>query len=260
MDPKIDSTPKQFCLSNRSAQAAGPGYVSFSVRGWTQRVREAIQTYTQEVGKRYRKIAKSIPESAEKVTKSRTKSTQNGPKTKPRGARSQSSLSKMPWKASGGRFHRYPAPAEGQLGGQNRRKTVKKQYKKSLNFWSHLWCEKSSKMVPKILKNRSQNCPKSDSEGSRNKKQEKCKNEQPSIVFGTFLLSAGVENPTKFFKKWCRKRDQNQVRFWSRFFEDFGGFWSHLGSQNRPKMDEKRHQKTERFLDEAGRPDDHQKQ
>ena len=108
-------------------------------------------------------------------------------------------------------------------------------------------------MVPKILKNRSQDAPKSPSEESRNKNQEKCKNEQPSIVFGTFLLSAGVENPTNFLKKWCRKRDQNQVRFWSRFSKDFGGFGNDLGIQSRPKMEEKRHQKTERFLDEVGR-------
>jgi len=68
-------------------------------------------------------------------------------------------------------------------------------------------------MIAKNLKNRFQNGLKSPSEESRSKKQEKCKNEQPSIVFGTFLLSATVENPTKFFKKWCRKRVENQVRF-----------------------------------------------
>jgi len=66
---------------------------------------------------------------------------------------------------------------------------------------------------PQILKNRPQDGSKSLAEESRSKKQEKCKNEQRSIVFDTFLLSAGVENPTKFFKKWCRKRVENQVRF-----------------------------------------------
>ena len=65
------------------------------------------------------KIAKFIREFAEKVAKSIPKSTQNGSKTKPRGTRSQSCLSMTPREASEGRFHRYPAPAECQLGGQN---------------------------------------------------------------------------------------------------------------------------------------------
>ena len=189
-------------LFNRSAQAARPGYASLGVHGWTQEVQETMQRYIQGLGKRCWKIAKLMREFFEQVLKSRTKSTQNGPKTKPRGTRNATIVFKTSWEASGGRFSGYGERGGRQLGGQNRTKTAKKQHKKSLNFWSRCWCEKCSKMVPKTSQNRAQDGPKSTSEGSRREKQQKCKNDQLSIVFGTFLVSAGVENPTNFFKKW----------------------------------------------------------
>ena len=74
--------------------------------------------------KQCQKIVKLIRKSIEKVTKSRTKSTQNGPKTKPRATRSQSSLPKTPWEASGDRFPGYDARGGRQVGAQNQIKTL----------------------------------------------------------------------------------------------------------------------------------------
>jgi hypothetical protein len=80
-------------------------------------------------------------------------------------------------------------------------------------------------MVHKILKNRPQDNPKSPSEESRSKKQEKCKNEQPSIVFGTFLLSVG----SKILQNSLKSGVENEIKIkcdsevdFSRIFDDFG--------------------------------------
>ena len=92
-------------------------------------------------------------------------------------------------------------------------KLQQKQHKNHRFFYHLLDLEKYRNYPPKPLQNGAQDGPKSTSEGSRSEKQQKCKNDQPSNVFGTFSVSAGVENPTNFFKKWCRKRVENQVRF-----------------------------------------------
>ena len=178
-------------LFNRSAQSARPGGMDVKMKGrmdegrqakwwWSsrsslhaQRKRSNANIHPRRLRNKVEKQWKTTPERS----KIDPKSSQNGPKTKPRGTRNPTIVFKTTWEAPGGRFPGYPAPAECQHGGQNRTKTAKKQHKKSLNFWSHLWCEKWSKMVPKIMKNWPQDDSKSLSEESRSKKQEKCKNE-----------------------------------------------------------------------------------
>ena len=93
-------------------------------------------------------------------------------------------------------------------------------------------------MVPQILKNRPQDGPKWVSEESRSKKQEKCKNEQPFIVFGTFLLSAGVENQ----KKIVLSGVENEIKLSAILKSNFGGFgrilepsWDPKSSKNARK-------------------------
>ena len=218
-----------------------PDYVNIWGRRCTHKIKEAMQTYIQEGFETKWKNNEKPPPNA-------PKSTQNGPKTKPRGTRNPTIVFKTTWEAPGGRFPGYRAPVMAQLGPQNEAKNAKKNNLKNHWIFDHPFDAKNvRKWTPKPLQNRPQDGPKLSSKGSRSETQEKCKNDQPSIVFGTFLVSAGVENPTNFFKKWCRKRVENQVRFRSRFLKDLGGFWSHLGTQDRPKMEEKRYRKTERF-------------
>ena len=187
-----------------------PDYANLWDRRCTHKVKEIMQTYIQEgFDTKWKKNEKPPPNVP--------KSTQNGPKTRPRGTRNATIVFKTSWEASGGRFSGYGARGGRQLGGQNHTKLQKNNIKNRWIFDHPFDAKNVRKWTPKPFQNRPQDGPKSSSKGSRSETQEKCKNDQPSIVFGTFLVSAGVENPTNFFKKWCRERVENQVRFWSRF-------------------------------------------
>ena len=81
----------------------------------------------------------------------------------------------MAWEAPGADFLRYRAPADCQLGPENRQQMYKNQYEILMIFWTRLFPENVRKLMPKASQNRCRNHPKSIPQGSRDENQKKYK-------------------------------------------------------------------------------------
>ena len=118
---------------------------------------------------------------------------------------------------------------------------------KIVDFLIGLGSEKMRKRIPKPLQNGAQDGPKSIPEGSSRGKWEKCKNEQHYKVLARFLLPQGVENRRKNRSNRIENDSKLECTFEGDFLKVLVDFGSHLGSQDGAKIEEKRHQKQERF-------------
>ena len=115
---------------------------------------------------------------------------------------------------------------------------------KIVDFSIGLGSEKMGKRIPKPFQNGVQDGPKSSPEGSSRGNWEKCKKEEHYKVLARFLLPQGVENRRKNRIENASKVECTFEGDFLKVLVDFGG---HLGTQDGAKIEEKRHQKQERF-------------
>ena len=132
----------------------------------------------------------------------------------------------------------YHGKLEVQNGGQNWAKIVTKTIRKLcflIGHWIRRWREKGYQNQPKWRPRWS----KIDPRRERKEKTRKVWKRTTVLRFGSILGVRGGGKSKRKSKKGCRKHVGIQVWFRSRFFKDFLRFWSHLGTQNGPKIEKK---------------------